>query len=309
MGALVEIILPVFLVIGFGYGSVRVGWFTDASTDALMRFTTHFAIPCLLFLAISRIDLGTDLNWRMLASFYAGATAVFVLGILGARVLFDRPWEDSVAIGFCCLFSNTVLLGIPIAQRAYGEAALAPVFSIVAFHSPFCYLLGITAMEITRNRSGRLLQAVPRILKAMFSNALILGIAAGFAVNLLSIPLPEVLIDATELMARAGLPAALFGLGGVLARYKPEGDLRTALFVVALSLAVQPAIVYGLVQVQGLGQEALRAAVITAAMAPGVNTYIFADLYGRARRVAATSVLIGTAACALSAWIWLQIVA
>ncbi|MEM8958362.1 MAG: AEC family transporter [Pseudomonadota bacterium] len=308
MGALIEIILPVFLVIGFGYAAVRLGYFTDAGVDALMRFTQRFAIPCLLFLAIAGIDLGEDFDLLLLASYYTGSIAVFVLGILGARFLFSRPWEDSVVIGFCCLFANTVLLGLPIAGRAYGEDALAPVFSIIAIHSPFGYLLGITTMEIVRNRSGNVIGAVPRILKAMFSNALILGIAAGFAVNLSGVALPLVMSEAVELMARAGLPAALFGLGGVLARYRPEGDLWTVGFIVTLSLVVHPAIAYAMVQYFGLGQEALRAAVITAAMAPGVNTYIFADLYGRARRVAATSVLVGTATCAVSAWIWLQIV-
>lgn len=308
MGALIDIIMPVFFVIGFGYVAVRAGYFSDANVDALMRFTTRFAIPSLLFLAISRIDLEQDFDLRLLASFYTGATAVFFLGILGARVLFKRPWEDSIAIGFCCLFSNTVLLGLPISERAYGEDALAPVFSIIAIHSPFGYLLGITAMEITRNASGSLLGTVPAIFKAMFSNALILGIVAGFAVNLSGQTLPLVMSEAVELMARAGLPAALFGLGGVLTRYRPEGDLRTVGFIVTLSLVVHPALAYAMVQMFGLGQEAMRAAVITAAMAPGVNTYIFADLYGRARRVAATSVLVGTASCALSTWIWLQIV-
>ena len=50
----------------------------------------------------------------------------------------------------------------------------------------------------------------------------------------------------------------------------------------------------------------MRAAVVTAAMAPGVNTYIFADMYGAARRVVASSILIATAltVASASAWIW-----
>jgi malonate transporter len=40
-------------------------------------------------------------------------------------------------------------------------------------------------------------------------------------------------------------------------------------------------------------------------MAPGVNTYIFANLYGSARRVAAASVLVGTAASIVTVWLWL----
>jgi malonate transporter and related proteins len=39
------------------------GWMGD-TVDALMKFTQNFAIPCLLFLAIARLDLGTEFRWR-----------------------------------------------------------------------------------------------------------------------------------------------------------------------------------------------------------------------------------------------------
>ena len=42
-------------------------------------------------------------------------------------------------------------------------------------------------------------------------------------------------------------------------------------------------------------------------MAPGVNAYIFANMYGRAKRVAASSVLVATAASILTAWMWLMV--
>ena len=60
---------------------------------------------------------------------------------------------------FCCLFSNSVLLGLPITERAYGVDALTGNFAIVAMHAPFCYGLGITAMEIVSNRGGRTIEA------------------------------------------------------------------------------------------------------------------------------------------------------
>jgi predicted permease len=40
-------------------------------------------------------------------------------------------------------------------------------------------------------------------------------------------------------------------------------------------------------------------------MAPGINAYIFANMYGVARRVAASAVLLSTAATILTAWLWL----
>ncbi|MFO8126883.1 AEC family transporter, partial [Yoonia sp.] len=150
------------------------------------------------------------------------------------------------------------------------------------------------------------LAALPgKVLKAMFNNALIIGITLGFIVNLGGIPLPAVFTDAVDLMIRAALPAALFGLGGVLYRYRPEGDMRTILFVVAISLGLHPVIVWGLAQANDLSDAALRSAIMTAAMAPGINAYVFANMYGKARRVAASSVLMGTGLSIFTVWLWL----
>ncbi|WP_439560539.1 AEC family transporter [Roseinatronobacter sp.] len=307
MQALANVILPVFLIIGFGYVARWRRLITDEHVDGVVLFTQNFAIPCLLFVAIARLDLGQEFDLRLLASFYAGAIISFALGLAGARVLFRRDWEDCVAIGFVALFSNSVLLGLPITERAYGSDALAANFAIIAVHSPICYGIGITAMELVRNRGGRLRDTGARVLKAMFRNALVIGIALGFLVNLSGLPIPGVMDQALDMMVRAALPAALFGLGGVLYRYRPEGDLRTIGFVVALSLIVHPAITFGLAHLLGVGAQGMRSAVVTAAMAPGVNAYVFANLYGRARRVAASAVLIGTAGVMISGWLWLQI--
>lgn len=307
MTALLDVILPVFLVIGFGYLAVWRGFFSDAGVDGLMKFTQNFAIPCLLFRAISTLDLEQNFDLALLGSFYAGALAGFTVGLLGARLLFGRDWEDSVAIGFCCLFSNSLLLGLPITERAYGLTALEANYAIIAIHSPFCYAIGITAMEIARNRGERVTALPAKVLKAMFNNALIVGITLGFIVNLGGIPLPSVFTDAVDLMIRAALPAALFGLGGVLYRYRPEGDMRTILFVVAVSLVLHPVIVWGLARSNDLSDAALRSAIMTAAMAPGINSYVFANMYGKARRVAASSVLVGTGVSILTVWVWLYV--
>jgi malonate transporter and related proteins len=307
MAALIDVILPVFFVIGFGYLAVWKGYFSDAGVDGLMKFTQNFAIPCLLFRAISTLDLQQNFDLLLLGSFYAGAFTGFLAGLLGARYIFGRDWEDSVAIGFCCLFSNSLLLGLPITERAYGAGALEANYAIIAVHSPFCYGIGITAMEIARNQ-GAALSALPaKVLRAMFQNALIIGIALGFAVNLSGLPVPGALSDAVDLIARAALPAALFGLGGVLYRYRPEGDMRTICYVVAVSLVLHPAVVWMLAQTGGLSVSGTRSAMLTAAMAPGANAYIFANMYGRARRVVASSVLFATGLSILTVWGWLAV--
>lgn len=307
MQALLDVILPVFLVIGAGYLAVWRGLFSDEAVDGLMKFTQNFAIPCLLFAAIARLDLGQSFNAPLLLSFYVGASVGFLAGLLGSRLLFGRPWEDSIAIGFVCLFSNSVLLGLPITERAYGPDALKANYAIIALHAPFCYGIGMTIMEIVRNRGGTARATAVKLFQAIFRNALVMAIGLGFIVNLTGLPVPGVVSDALDLLIRAALPAALFGLGGVLVRYRLEGDFRVIAWICGVSLILHPAVVWALGSVLNVSTVAFRSAVLTAAMAPGVNTYIFASMYGVAMRVAASAVLIATALSVATVWLWLGV--
>jgi malonate transporter len=302
------VVIPVFLVIGGGYLAIRARVFSAAAVDGLMVFTQSFAIPCLLFRALADLDLGAVFDPRLLFSFYAGAVVTFALGILGARKLFRHRPGEAVAIGFGALFSNSVLLGLPIMERAYGTAALAPTFAIVAVHAPFCYFLGITVMEFTR-ADGRSLPDTLRIVaRTITRNGLMIGLALGFAVNLGDIPIPGPVHAALDMMADSALPAALFGLGGVLTRYKIRASLAEAGMIAALSLLVHPAITYALAQgLFGLPQGFVRSAVMTAAMAPGVNSYVFASMYSRGQAQAASAVLLATALLVLTASAWLAV--
>jgi len=166
-------------------------------------------------------------------------------------------------------------------------------------------------MEIVRNKGGGLWHTAKAVWRAITHNALIIGIALGFVVNITSLPLPGVLTDALDLMIRAALPAAIFGLGGVLARYKLEGDTGPVIMVCALMLVVQPSLTWLIAGSTGLGAGlstgAFRSVVLTSAMAPGVNAYVFANMYGVGKRVAASAVLISTVLSVLTLWAWLAL--
>ena len=303
------VILPVFLIIGLGWLARWRGYFGDEAVDALMRYAQNIAAPILLGVSIYGMDLGTAFKPGLLFSFYIGAFSAFALGIIGARAL-GRPGPDAVAIGFACLFSNSLLLGVAITERAYGTAGLAGNFAIIAIHSPIMYSLGIVAMELTRSRGQNLpLHRLTRqIGRSILTQPLIIGILTGFAVNLSGLTLLGFAFVGLTMIAGTTIPTALFGLGGVLFRYRPEGDGKAIALVVVASLGVHPIIAWMLgTRVFALDAPALRSAVITAAMAPGVNAYLFAHMYGVGKRVAASAVLIATGLSIFTTWIWLQI--
>ncbi len=303
---LLEVVIPVFLLIGAGYLATRVGLLKLEHVDGLMVFTQGFAIPCLLARALYDLDLKEAFDPGLLAAFYGGSVVSFALGIFGARYLFHRRPGEAVAIGFAALFSNSVLLGLAIMERAYGSSALAPNFAIIAFHAPANYLIGIAAMEFARADGRGILATTTVIARSLFRNSLMIGIFIGAALNISGLIVPVPVLAAVDMMSRAALPAAIFGLGGMLTRYALRASLAEAGLVTILSLIVHPALTYWLCLAFNLDIHLTRAAVVTAAMAPGVNAYVFANMYNRATDVAASSILLATAASVFTAagWLW-----
>lgn len=308
MLSILNTVLPVFLIVGAGYAAVKFRYFPDEGVRFLMGFTQNVAIPCLLFMALYRLDLGASFDPELIFSFYSGAIFCFALGYVVARKGFRRRPGESVAIGFGALFSNSVLLGLPIMERAFGPESLAPNYALIALHAPVCYMIGITAMEIARADGRSAGDTVRVTLGAMFRNAVSMASAAGLAYNLSGLPLPVPVAAAADMIARAALPAALFGLGGVLSRYRIRATLGEAFSIAVISTLIHPAIAFVLTHhVFGLEPGFVRSATVMAAMAPGVNAYVFASMYDRATGEVAATVIIATALSVFTTagWLWM----
>lgn len=307
IGPIFNIIAPVFLLIAAGAAAAKLNWLSTAAIDGMMGFALKFAAPSLLFLSVRQLDLATSFQWPLMASFYIGASASFFLALFLARAMFKRRPDDAVAVAFGALFSNSLILGFPISERAYGTESLATNVALVSIHAPFCYLLGISAMELSRADRKRAIITARSILNMIFRNPLMIGIALGFAANISDAPLPAPALSAVEMLGRTTLPVALFGVGGVLTRYSLGASIGQAGMVSTLSLIIHPLLVYLLAtRVFALDPQVMRNAVLTAAMAPGANAFLFASIYDRGKNVAASAILLATSGSVItiSGWIW-----
>ena len=289
-----NIVAPVFIVVAAGYAAVRSRILADEPIDQLMKFAIQFAIPCLLFSATSTIDLAVAFNWRLLLSYYAAAISSFAIAYVVVRYGFKRRPGEAVGIAFGALFSNLVLLGLPISERAWGIEGMAPSFALVSVNAPICYLVGITTMELLRADGRSFVETSRIVVNAIFRNSMMIGITLGFLVNFSGLPLPDPLLGAIDLLARASLPVALFALGGLLTRYQLSKSLGEAGVISTISLIVQPALVWLLAWQLQLPDATTRAIVLMAAAAPGLNAYLFAAMYNRGQDSAASSVLLST---------------
>ena len=305
MSSLIEVILPVFLIIGIGFIAAKLKWLPSTAVDGVMLFTQRFAIPCLLFNAMANIEISNYFNFLLIMSYFAPSLIGFFLGILISRYLLKYSLEKSVVIGFCCLYSNSLMLGLPIMEQAYGTNSLGPNYAIIALNTPFCYVTGIIFMEFVKGRGNGFTSTVGKAVKGIFNNILVLSILLGVLVNVLEVIIPTTIDNAINIIIKAAIPTAIFGLGGVLARYKVNGDILPVLVIAFIALLMKPSLGFYLGEYNQLDKNSIRAVVLTAAMAPGLNAYIFANMYNTGTKIAATSVLFSTALSVFTLWYWL----
>jgi len=305
---LFNVIIPVFAIIGVGYLAVRLRLFPADGTRALVAFVNNFATPCLLCQAMLTSDFSSTFNSSVIIPFYVGAVFSLICGALIARTVFNQRPGESVSSGFSAMFTNTVLVGIPVIQRAYGQQALPTVFSIIAFHAPMLITLGMLVMELVRRDGAPLGKTFITAGLRIVQNPLLWGVVIGALGNRFQVKVPEAGMAFLTMMSAAVLPASLFGLGGALNEYKLSESWAQASINSVFKLIVHPTIVYVLsVWVLHVPIEIARYAVMLAAMPAGINVYVFATYYDRAVNVAANVVLISTVASIATITFWLYV--
>ena len=77
--------------------------------------------------------------------------------------------------------------------------------------------------------------------------------------------------------------------------------------IALVSLIFQPLItIYFGRNIFIISEQELKSAVITAAMAPGVNAFIFSNMYKKSTEIAASSVILCTILSIISSALWIS---
>lgn len=279
MGALLEIVLPIFAVVLIGWVVGRFEIIKGERINGLADFTFFIAIPALMFRSVVR-----NLRWEtadpgvLFVYFGSGLLVYAVAMVIGLRV-FRTSFEEAAVLGLACTFGNSVQLGIPMVVRSFGEHGLVPLMLIISFHS--LVLIGLTTVliEIARGRGGGAKAAAVQSAKGTARNPIIISMIAGLATAAFDVELPRMADDVLALLGAAGIPCALFALGAQLARFKFAGSLGPTSVILTLKLAALPAVVWALALGLGLAPEAKSVAILASGLPTGANVFILANRY------------------------------
>ena len=294
-----SVVLPIFGLMGMGYGARAIGYLSDRTGEGLSDFVFAIAIPALIFKTLTAAQLPGAQPWGYWFSYFGGVLVVWTLATVIARKFFAVSHVEGVVAGFTAGQSNTVLVGIPLILEAFGPEGAVPLFLLIAIHLPITVTTA-TLLAEGRGAPGR------RIVRQLVTNPLLLAIVFSVLARELPFPLPAVVKTIVDMLGSAASPCALFAMGIALRRYGMGGQPALSVTLAALKLIVHPLIVLLLARfVFTVPYTWTGVAVMFAAMPCGVNAYLFAERYRTGVAISSGAIALSTAVCVATSAIWL----
>lgn len=296
---------PLFLLVVAGFAAVKVFHLKPLVSKQLTSVVFTVALPLLLFHLMSGFPNLPPADPRALVAFFGGALVVFAAGLLVGRGLGLNGQERPVfAIGG--VFSNNVMLGLPLAQLVLGPTSVPTVALVLVFNALILWTLVTVAVEWSRHGSFSI-QGLAQTLGKVAVNPLIIGIGAGVAWGFTGWSMPTLVELPLTWVGQAAGPMALVALGMGMAHYTLGKERRVTAGIVGLKLVLQPLAVWGLAMLLGLGPVETKAVVLLASCAVGSNVYLMARQFGVVEVPISQALLLSTLLSALSTPLFLSL--
>ena len=298
---------PLFVLVFVGYAILKWGGWNKAAADALAKFVFSIALPAMLFRLMSGFASLPPVDVRLLAAFFGGCLVVFVLGRLLSARLFRLDGVSQSVFALGGVFSNNVLLGLPLTRTLLGDAAMPSAALVVVFNALTLWTLVTVSVEWARHGAPTL-AGFGKTARGVLTNPLVAAILSGTVFSLTGLTLPALIDQPLKLLGDAALPLSLIALGMGLAEFGVREGWRQSAAISALKLVVHPLVVWGLAVLLGLPAMETKAVVLLASLSVGANVYLMSRQFQVMQGPVASSLLLSTALASLSTPLMLTLV-
>ena len=245
--------------------------------DGLSKICYWILFPCLLFDLMSTLQLDAPFLLPFGLTILVGSTSVVFFGFLSGWLIgASGPTTSSLVQGG--LRYNGFLM-LAFVQGAFGLAALEIGALSVAILVPIANIVSVLVIFLLGDskKDANLGRA---IFTECARNPLIGAIIIGGVVNVSGVPVPDFVIESTELLGRSSLPMLLLCVGASI-RIAGLRSHKMALFLAVLSkLIVLPSVMMITGLFLGFVKQVLLVLVVLATAPTAASSYTLAQQLG-----------------------------
>ena len=290
MLAVLSITAPIFILIGLGFLSARVGLVNREQVRGMGTFVIYFALPALVFKALAERSLSEVLNGPYLAAYAMASLSLFGIGLLVARRWRGLNLSSSAILAMGMAVPNSGFVGYPIAVMVIGPTAALAMALGMLVENLLMIPLALAIAEAGR-QGGQGWTVVRETALRLLRNPLIIAIVLGLGMSLLELRLPVVPARVIEMLAAASAPVALFVIGATLNGMKAGGMAADLAQTSIGKLILHPLLMFAALSLVPGVDPLLMVAGVLFASAPMLSVFpILGQRFGLEERCAAALV-------------------
>ncbi len=298
-------IVPIFIVVFLGLYARHRGFFSADFLSRANRLVYYIAIPAMIFSAISKASLKTEMNLPVIFITLSSLVAVSGLAwVLSRPAGLTRPARGSFIQ--CSFHGNLGYIGLAVAFYYLGNDGFVKTAIISGFVMILQNILAVFILQyFSRADSGEINPLAS--LKKTMANPVILSALAGIGFSLSNLPMPVILARSLDILKGMALPMALLIIGASLSFDALKPRLAITMVISFLKLMVTPALGWMAFRGLGISSENYLPGLILLASPTATLTYIMAREIGGDPDMAVAAISICTILSSLTYGIWLGV--
>ena len=287
---------PVFAIILLGCWLSRIGFPSREFWPASDKVAYYVMFPALLIDSLGKADFSAVPVSAMAGAIYLTMAASLAVWYVVRRSL-DLPGPAFTSVFQGVLRCNT-FVALSAVLALYGQQGLAVAGVLLMCMIPVVNMLCVAVLNRYGAADGG--RGPSAVARELVRNPLILGCAAGLALNLLHLDLPLGVGGTFSVLGRAALPVGLLAVGSALRFGNLFGQLRPLIVSSIMKLALMPLAAFAFCWLLGIPHLARSVMVLLCACPLAASAYILARQMGGDHELAASLITAQTLLSALT---------
>ncbi len=300
-------IIPIFAVIFLGWCVKKRGYLPSEFLTPANGLVYHLAIPAMIFQAVSKSSLKSDLHLDVLfIALISVVAACFVA--LSACLVFrvERGRRGTFTQG--AFHGNLGYIGLAVAFYALGDDGLVQAGILAGFIMIVHNFLAVMVLQIycdgVLDRGG-----FGNTMRRVLGNPVVVSAFAGILFSVLEVPIPMVVDRSLEIVGNMALPLALMLIGASLTFRGLWQNVALVAPIAVVKLLLLPALGFGLMVVCNVPEARYIPGLILLASPSATLTYVMAREIGGDTDLAIAAVSGTTLLSPVTFALWLNVAA
>ena len=303
MTTIFPIVSSILLVMLLGYGLSKKLLTDSLFWQGISKLSYWVLFPVLIVRTLAHATIDTGLLLPLFTIFTVALILILVYCVLVARLL-GLDGASTAALtqggmrhnGFIGLAVLVDIFGLP------GQELGALIIAVLLPSTNILSVLSVSFLVRKNQPQQQLLSTL--ILKELLRNPMLVGVAIGLLLNVLSISIPTILDQSMDLVSRAALPLLLLGVGASLKMSSLRGRWLPLMAALSAKLLVFPVLFLGGAWWFNLSPLVTVCVVVFGALPTAVSAYPFIQQMGGNAKLMADIITLQTLASLIGLTFW-----